>query len=492
MGKSKPQVTTTETKLPEWLDNFAQENVKMAKDVAAKPFQRYTRPLVQEPNADMNASYDIARKNVGTTMPLLQGGYDTVTGATKINPQGLSVAETSKYLNPMTANSYGQSIESTDGLIRGGQEALGAAAGQDIREVNAQTMEDKLQNLGGYMNPYVDNVVNAASRNYQHQLEGNLNTINDRAASANAFGNSRRSVMQGAAAAENARLFGDFAAGQYSNAFNTAAGLAKSDVDNNFLMQRTNQATDLARQAQMASIGNTALSQGYAGQSLAQQGYRDAGQLANAQANNDLQRQQNLIAAGQAQANIGTEMQNNYMRDASLMNTFGNQQRELQQANLDAERREWEREQNYDLNNLNIRLAAAGMTPHGQTQTSTTTGGSSSSGLSTALGIGSMAASLLAAPFTGGTSLFGMAGGALAGLPNSDEKMKTDIKPAGKDEETGLPLYSYRYKGDPKTYPKVVGPMAQDIQKKYPDMVQKFGNGLTVNPNFGPMKRAFK
>ena len=62
----------------------------------------------------------------------------------------------------------------------------------------------------------------------------------------------------------------------------------------------------------------------------------------------------------------------------------------------------------------------------------------------------------------------------------SDKRMKTDIEKIGKDEETGLDMYSYRYKGDPKTYPKVVGPMAQDIKKKYPDAVEEKGGKLAV------------
>jgi len=45
----------------------------------------------------------------------------------------------------------------------------------------------------------------------------------------------------------------------------------------------------------------------------------------------------------------------------------------------------------------------------------------------------------------------------------SDEREKTDIKKIGKDKESGLTMYSYRYKGDPKSYPKVTGPMAQEV-----------------------------
>jgi hypothetical protein len=44
-------------------------------------------------------------------------------------------------------------------------------------------------------------------------------------------------------------------------------------------------------------------------------------------------------------------------------------------------------------------------------------------------------------------------------------------------------MYSYRYKGDPKSYPKVVGPMAQDIEKKYPSAVKKVGKYKTIDIN---------
>jgi hypothetical protein len=66
--------------------------------------------------------------------------------------------------------------------------------------------------------------------------------------------------------------------------------------------------------------------------------------------------------------------------------------------------------------------------------------------------------------------------------PQSDRRAKTDIVPVGKDPATGIPLHSYRYKGDPKTYPKIVGPMAQDVQKVLPGAVRKVGDTLTVHP----------
>ena len=101
-----------------------------------------------------------------------------------------------------------------------------------------------------------------------------------------------------------------------------------------------------------------------------------------------------------------------------------------------------------------------------------------------------------AANSQGGANLFSaLLGGANLGLKasgvggfapatnnyyQSDRNSKTDIEKLGKDEETGLDIYSYRYKSDPKTYPKVVGPMAQDVEKKYPGFVLKVGKTRIV------------
>jgi hypothetical protein len=68
-----------------------------------------------------------------------------------------------------------------------------------------------------------------------------------------------------------------------------------------------------------------------------------------------------------------------------------------------------------------------------------------------------------------GSALGGMLGLGFMGKL-SDESEKTDIKRQG-TSQGGIPLYSFRYKDDPKTYPKVVGPMAQDIARIAPHMV---------------------
>ncbi len=75
----------------------------------------------------------------------------------------------------------------------------------------------------------------------------------------------------------------------------------------------------------------------------------------------------------------------------------------------------------------------------------------------------------------------------------SDREMKTDIDELGKDPKTGLKIFAYRYKGDPKNTPKVVGPMANDIEKKDPSAVTKIGgHRVVLNRGLGriAMRRA--
>lgn len=55
----------------------------------------------------------------------------------------------------------------------------------------------------------------------------------------------------------------------------------------------------------------------------------------------------------------------------------------------------------------------------------------------------------------------------------SDERMKTGIKPVGKDGVLGLTAYQYRYKGDPKKAPKRIGYMAQEVAEVLPEAVEE-------------------
>jgi hypothetical protein len=65
-------------------------------------------------------------------------------------------------------------------------------------------------------------------------------------------------------------------------------------------------------------------------------------------------------------------------------------------------------------------------------------------------------------------------GGAAIGA--SDRRLKENIELVGRDEHTMLPLYEFEYKGG--TGKRYLGVMADDVEKKFPDMVYKMPDGF--------------
>jgi hypothetical protein len=147
------------------------------------------------------------------------------------------------------------------------------------------------------------------------------------------------------------------------------------------------------------------------------------------------------------------------LADVGALGAAGADDERRTQKKIDYDIGQFNEAKNYGKEQLNLLLSSLGMSPYGKTETATKTGTSEQGGTdwaSTILG--------------GAKLLFGL----------SDVRDKTDIKKLGETNEHGFPLYSYRYKDDPKTYPKVVGPMAQDIEKKLPHLVKEVGGHKTV------------
>jgi len=79
--------------------------------------------------------------------------------------------------------------------------------------------------------------------------------------------------------------------------------------------------------------------------------------------------------------------------------------------------------------------------------------------------------------FGGIGSAVGAIGAAALPLMFSDRRLKTDIEKVG-ETNAGLPIYTYKYKGDNKTQ---MGVMAQDVEKKTPKAVKEVGGFKAVN-----------
>jgi len=156
------------------------------------------------------------------------------------------------------------------------------------------------------------------------------------------------------------------------------------------------------------------------------------------------------------------------VREQGLLTAIGEQKRDLSQSVLDEAYLKYVTEQQFPEQQLARYQSSIYGNPllaqpsYNKTTTGTQAGGGPGLG-KTLLGIGSTAASIASIP----------------GI--SDERAKTDITPIGMDDSTGLQMFAYRYKGDPKSYPKVVGPIAQDVEKKYPEAVGEVGGFKTVS-----------
>lgn len=253
-----------------------------------------------------------------------------------------------------------------------------------------------------YLNPYTAEVEKNAVSNAERSLVAQQQGVTDQARRAGAFGGSRAEVQHGVLGAEGARGIGDLSAEL------RRAGYDKATAD--MFSHRT----------QM---------QGSAGGILDTAGRR----------------------------------QDSVIKDIAGLTSAGAQEQAHRQSLIDADKDKFYEKRDYDMTRLNTLLAALGMSPHGQTETSHKTGTSESQGTDWAtVGLGVMKSL---------PALVGML---------SDRRDKTDIKELGKDPETGLPLYAYRYKEDPKSYPKIVGIMAQDVEKKYPKAVAEVGGHKVV------------
>lgn len=275
--------------------------------------------------------------------------------------------------------------------------------------------------LSPYMNPYEDKVIQNTLNDMNLARGQAIATNADKASSANAFGGSRQGITD---AVTNAQSI--IAQGKMSDQMRA----------DNYAQAVTGATGDLNRQLQGA---------------LANQSDARAG---NAQ----------LLQAGQGLEASGNDAQRNALQQFMALTQSGGQQQAQQQAVLDANKAKFDEANNYDVNRLNILLSSLGMSPYGKTQTTQTTQNNPNGGTDWAqagLGALSIAGSIFAA---------------------SDRTIKKNITPVGVHGPTGLPMYSYRYKSDKPTAPKIVGPMAQDVKAKFGALAApSIGGKLAIN-----------
>lgn len=207
-GGGGTQQTTSRVELPTWLDNFAQNTLNMAGQVADRPYQGYDGQRVAGMTGDQLQA---------------QQGIRDVQGAT------------SGFQNTL---------------------ASGAAnlAGYQPQEVAGRTMGSV--DLGAYMNPFLSGVESYGLNAIENQRLNAENALADRAISSRAFGGSRLAI-QNALNDQNAmQAAGQLSAGLRSQGFQQAQQTAQADLNRLFQTDVTNQQAGLAgQQAALQALG---------------------------------------------------------------------------------------------------------------------------------------------------------------------------------------------------------------------------------------------
>jgi hypothetical protein len=334
--------------------------------------------------------------------------------------QGQMVADVS----PQTQQSW--NLAANSGNV--GSDAQNAAQagylntmGQTPAQVNPQTLAST--NLQPYMNPYTSSVIQNTLPLMQQSNALQQNQLQNAASSANAYGGSRQGVQQGVAQAQGALNIGQMAAGLNQANFAQAQQGATGDIARNLAAQQANQGAGISQE-----------------------------QLVNQ-------------AAGGLDT-LGTDQMRNNIANFSMLTSAGGAEQGQAQNDINSQMAKFAQAFGYPTQQLGMMESALGMTPYNtgtsgtSASTSTTT---QSNPAAMALGGLQTLGGLFSAP--GQSAATGM----LSGW--SDRRLKTDIVKVGK-HATGIPMYAYRYKGDPKTYPKVVGPMAEDVMRIAPHAVK--------------------
>lgn len=234
-----------------------------------------------------------------------------------------------------------QNVGSYQPALTAGMGAAARGAYYDPQMVSAPSF---LQgNIQEYMNPYISEVEQRATSNAERALQQQMNQISGQAIQSRAFGGSRQGIAEGVAAAEGARGIGDLSAQLRAQGFQQAAALQQADQ---------------ARQMQ-ASLANQ-----QAGLSGASLGLQGAGVL----------------------GNLAQQRQTMGLTDVGAVGAIGEAQQAQAQRALDDAYARFVEQRDFPTQQLNLRLAAVGATPYGQTTTQTSTGGPQGSGLATGLG----------------------------------------------------------------------------------------------------------
>lgn len=283
--KSKSQQTSSTSYDPRVYGESLQ-NLQLAEQVAAIPFQQYRGPMVAPFTRDYMTGEQMTRgiASQGGFVPEVEQASRATQAALGFQPASVQAGQVQTQFAPervqagqtgteftsrdvgaalqggpqqVQAQQIGTQFQSRDvgaSLQGGPQQVQAGQIGTQFQAPTARAAQFTDASLGQYMDPYQRDVIDVGLSDISRQDELARQQRQQRAASARAFGGSRAAIQEGIAAGEAARERNRFIAEQRSRGFQQAAQLREADVGRAQQAELANQA---ARQ-QAQQMGMTA------------------------------------------------------------------------------------------------------------------------------------------------------------------------------------------------------------------------------------------
>lgn len=340
----------TSTSLPSWYNDYTQGILQNAAQFANQGYQAYPGPQVAPTTQDQNTSYNTVNGAQGLGSGIAQQGVNAANTA-------LAGPNASQAAAPYLSNAQ-QGINSA----LQGPNALSAA--QPYLNAAGQPLS---QQMNEFMNPYINNVVNASNQLSANNFNQNvLPALNDQFTKAGqVYGGSQQGLYAQRLGSQENLNEQMTDASLLSSGFNTALGGAEAQSNINAGLGST--AANAANAAQGNALYGSGLTAGLGS---------TAGSLANAS-------QQTGLSGASTLGGLGTTVQNNALNQALVQNQMGTQQQQQTQNNYNTQYQNFLNQTQFPaLAASEMGSALSGIqVPSASTNYSTTPYGQSSTGL---------------------------------------------------------------------------------------------------------------
>jgi len=427
MGGKTGTTTQSVSIPPEVLARYNAVNAR-AENVAATPFQPYQGQFVAGITPTQQAGINATTQYAQAAQPYYQAATGQLGQAQGQGQQAIQQAFGSLGQGVDVGQQYAQAATGGIGAALQYAQPYQSAATQAAFS-GAQQLTPENINIQGYMSPYTQAVADTTYQALRQQQQQEMQGATANAIRAGAFGGDRAGLVAANLARQQQLGTAQAMAPIYQQGYGQALGTAMTAAQSNraALQNLAQQLQGLGQQGYGQQMG-AAQQLASLGQQQFGQGLGAAGQLG------ALGQQQYGMGAGTAQqlAALGTGAQQAALQGAQAQLGAGTLEQQTQQADLTARYQQFLQERGYPFQVAQF-LANIAMGTGALSGSTTTT--------------------QQPMPFF------------------SDRRVKDDVKEIGKTHD-GLPIYSYKYKGDDATR---IGLMAQDVEKKHPEAVYDMG-----------------